>query len=136
MPNRPWYCPSGIQDIEFSTGFVYQMNLATESIYTVHSVGGFEDSFLTVYRQKWNICDKADVLQMLDQYALPDFEQFDRSVKGTKDLYDFLTGGDEHQAPDFMRFVFGCIVYHQMLYHDDETLSGWYMEDEEDGQQS
>jgi hypothetical protein len=104
-----------------------------ETLDTVHSFGGYEDAFMEVYQRKWPVARREELLQMLEEYELPDFDAFEHSKEGTEQLYEHLTEGDN--SPDWMRFVFGCIVYHQMLYVDESELGGWYIEEEEEYQE-
>lgn len=130
MPPRPWYCPTGIQRIDFNTGFVYSMRLNNgESLDTVHAFGGYEDSMGDIYQRRWPVVQREEILQMLEDYNLPEFQAFEYSKEGTVQLYEHLT--EDRTDPYWMRFVFGCIVYHQMLYVDRPELEGWYIEEEE-----
>ena len=130
MPSRPWYCPTGVQRIDFNTGFVYSMCISDgETLDTVHSFGGYEDSIFEVYGRRWPVAQREEMLQMLEDYNLPEFDAFEHSKEGTMHLYEHLTEGNN--GPHWMRFVFGCIVYHQLLYVDRPELEGWYVEEEE-----
>lgn len=101
-----------------------------ETLDTVHSFGGNEDSLFEVHGRRWPVVQREEILQMLDGYELPEFQAFEYTKEGTQQLYEHLTEGDN--SPNWMRLVFGCIVYHQMLYVDGAELEGWYIEEEEE----
>ena len=107
------------------------MNLTYETLDTVHSFGGYEDALFDVYQRNWHIGYKSDVLQLLTSFPLPDFDSFEHNIDGTEKLHKKLTEFD-NMTPAYMRFIFGCILYHQMLYYDEEDeFSAWYTEAED-----
>lgn len=125
----------------FNTEFEYKFIFAVQPSEDILKFGGIPDlEDKHSPKHTWTTKDKDLILGRLkdleESLNLPthDFERYEKSVKGTWKLREFLytieinacfifKGASEEYSKLFATYILGCILYHQLLYTEVLTAS-------------
>ena len=111
----------------FNTGVEYKFAFALQSSGDILRFGGEDVTKGSVYEvgegeHRWT--NRPEVLARLTDFAeawgfpLPDWDAFVRDMDGTLELRRAAETLSESKGrdPAALRYVLGCLIYHQMLY--------------------
>ncbi len=120
------------RDAFFNTEFERRFAFGIQSSDDIQLFGGNdittqEDIAYGHYRHQWHAeKDMTNIHKQLEEFlegsdiALPNFEKYERSLKGTQtlryDLYKNRQEVYEYISNSYYTYELGCLIYHQLMY--------------------
>jgi hypothetical protein len=115
--------------LDFSTSFYYKMVFGIQSTKDINYfcgkiTGGNYD--IEMFYCVWNIENISDILEKIKKlkndfdinFNLEDLENTEKDVDGTLKVYRNILQIINYNDENHVRFMFGCIIYHQLLYNN------------------
>lgn len=115
--------------LEFSTGFYYKMFFGVQKTTDINYFMGYftgGSHEVEMFYCRWNIekinliLEKIKSLNILN-FDLENIKNYEKTSEGTLKLYQDILKIINHNDENMVKFILGCIIYHQLLY--DENLS-------------
>lgn len=113
----------------FSTDYEYKFWFAIQPSGDILEFGGEDISEEDQPEHRWGSSSDLEYIKAKlvicardNGVALPEFENFDRSVDGTYALAQSIDNEKFKDEKVAAWFYLGCIIYHQLLWNDELTV--------------